>query len=70
MTDRVINFGGNLRFSPAEHLTPRSEDDVLRILAEHAGRKIRAVGRLHSWSEAVVADEVLVDLRHLDQVQT
>ena len=70
MTDYVINFGGNLHFSPAERLAPRSEDEVLRILAEHAGRRIRAVGRLHSWSEVVVADEVLIDLRHLDQVRT
>src|SRR5258708_550579 len=70
MKNSVTNFGGNLRFSPAENLKPRAEDEVLRILAEHKGRKIRAVGRLHSWSEAVVADEVLIDLRHLDQVRT
>ena len=38
------------------------------MLREHAGRKIRAIGRLHSWSEAPLCPEVLVDLRHIAQV--
>ena len=37
-------------------------------MAQCKGRRIRVVGRLHSWSEAIVADEVMFDLRHLDQV--
>ncbi|HUY35248.1 MAG TPA: FAD-binding protein [Pirellulales bacterium] len=69
MSHSVTNFGGNLRFRAAEYLSPRSEDEVLQVLAAHAGRKIRAVGRLHSWSEVAVADEILIDLQHLDQVR-
>src|SRR5690349_9658239 len=69
MTKSFTNFGGNLRFSPAAQLTPRTENEVLRVLADHPGRKIRAVGRLHSWSELAVTDEILVDLRHLNQVR-
>lgn len=68
LPSRVINFGGNLEFCPAAIVAPRTEADVLRILHEHRGRRIRAVGRLHSWSEAVVAEELLLDLRHLDQI--
>jgi hypothetical protein len=39
---------------------------VLRVCR---GRRIRTVGRLHSWSEAPVADDVLLDLRHFQDVR-
>lgn len=64
----VRNFGGNRTFQPALVVTPRSEEELLEVLAAQRGRKIRAVGRLHSWSEAACTDEVLVDLRHFQKV--
>ena len=42
---------------------------MLRILDQHRGQQIRAVGRLHSWSDAVLADGVLLDLRLLNKVE-
>jgi FAD/FMN-containing dehydrogenase len=48
---------------------PRTEDDVLRFLAENRGRKVRVIGRLHSWSEVIVGEDAVLDLRHLDSVQ-
>ena len=48
----VVNFGRNLSFSPTAYHVPRDEEDVLGILVAHRGKKIRAIGRLHSWSEA------------------
>jgi FAD/FMN-containing dehydrogenase len=68
-TRRIKNFGRNVEFQPTEVYAPQTEHELLLIMARCQGRRIRAVGRLHSWSEAVVADEVMVDLRHLDQVQ-
>jgi L-gulono-1,4-lactone dehydrogenase len=65
----VTNFGGNVRFRPSAYLTPRTEAEVLRILEIHCGKRIRAVGKLHSWSEAPRADEILIDLRHFDHVR-
>ncbi len=65
----VENFGGNVTFEPATHYTPRSESEVLSILARHRGQRIKVVGRLHSWSEAARGDEVLLDLRHFNQVE-
>ena len=41
---------------------------MLDILRAHRGKRIRAVGRLHSWSDVTVCEEVLLDLRHLDSV--
>ena len=49
-------------------LLPRSEAEVLSILDRYRGRRIRVVGRLHSWSPAIVADDVLLDLRQLNHV--
>jgi FAD/FMN-containing dehydrogenase len=42
---------------------------LLQILREQRGKRIRAVGRLHSWSAAPQAEEVLLDLRKLKSVQ-
>ncbi len=64
----ITNFGRNVEFQPADVLVPHSEEEVLAHLREHRGRRIRAMGRLHSWSQAAVADDVLLDLRNLDSV--
>jgi len=64
----VTNFGANTAFRPAAQLAPRSEAEVLEVLRAHRGRRIRAVGRLHSWSDAPVCDDILLDLRHLDSI--
>lgn len=64
------NFGRNVSFQPKSMAEPQSEDEVLRILAEHRGSRIRVIGRLHSYSEAACCEDVLLDLRHLNSVQT
>jgi FAD/FMN-containing dehydrogenase len=63
------NFGANVEFQPADRYEPRTETEVLEILNRHRGRRIKVVGRLHSWSEAARGDDVLLDFRHLNQVQ-
>jgi FAD/FMN-containing dehydrogenase len=63
------NFGKNVRFHPAELVFPSDKNAVLACLEHKRGRKIRACGRLHSWSEAAVSDDVLLDLRSLNQVR-
>ena len=64
------NFGRNLGLRPSVAYTPADEQEILHILDRHRGQRIRAVGRLHSWSEAVLGDDVLLDLRRLKDVQT
>lgn len=63
------NFGGNVEFTPQHIFAPESEEEVLRLLAEHRGRRVRVVGRLHSWSQAPVGDDVVLDLRRLNTVR-
>lgn len=67
--DCAVNFGGNVVFHPQVIVAPRSEQELLAALAMHRGRKVRAIGRLHSWSDAPRADDVLIDLRHWNAVK-
>lgn len=62
------NFGENVTFSPRHVYTPRAEGELLAILDRHAGGTVRVAGALHSWSDAVATDDVLIDLRHFDHV--
>jgi FAD/FMN-containing dehydrogenase len=64
------NFGRNVVFTPAVFLQPRTEAEVLEILGQHRGRRIRVMGRLHAWSEAASGTDVVLDLRHLNSVRT
>ena len=67
---RVTNFGGNVSFVPRHYYTPRDEPEVLAVLDRHTGGHIRAIGSLHSWSDVVTSDDVIVDLRHFTRVTT
>ncbi len=63
------NFGQNQTLQPSATYTPADEAEVLRILDRHRGQQVRAIGRLHSWSDAILADGVLLDLRRLNAVE-
>jgi hypothetical protein len=62
------NFGGNRSLTPKGVFTPWNEAELLEVLSHCRGRRIRTIGRLHSWSEAPVADDVLLELRHFQDV--
>jgi hypothetical protein len=68
-TREVVNFGGNVRFTPRRYYTPRTEEEVLEILDRHAREQIRVVGSRHAWSDAIVSPDVILDLCHLDRVE-
>ena len=65
----IENFGRNVRFTPATFYEPKSEAEVLEILDRHKGEAIRVMGRLHSWSDAVRTEGVLLDLKNLNRVE-
>jgi FAD/FMN-containing dehydrogenase len=64
----ITNFGGNIQFTPHHFYAPTTEAEVLAILDRHAHGKVRVVGALHAWSPAVVCEDAIVDMRHLDAV--
>src|SRR5204862_792964 len=63
------NFGRNQVFEPKAVHAPASEEELLQILDANRGRRFRVIGRLHSWSAAAVAENVLIDLRRMNQVK-
>lgn len=65
----TVNFGRNICFQPRHLYTPRTEDEVLRILNEHRDGTIRAVGARHSWNPGIETRDALVDLRHLRAIR-
>jgi FAD/FMN-containing dehydrogenase len=65
----VVNFGANVVIRPAKVFLPRSEAELLQLMTEHHGRPMRAVGRLHSWSQLLETDGVVFDLRHFNSVR-
>ena len=64
----LVNFGQNVRFQPTVVATPRSKNDVVECFARYRGKEIRAVGRLHSWSDVAATSGVVLDLRHLNRI--
>jgi FAD/FMN-containing dehydrogenase len=67
-TREVVNFGGNVRFTPGLYYRPQTESEVLEILERHTGEQIRVVGSRHAWSEAIVSHDVVIDVGQLDHV--
>jgi len=65
----IKNFGRNLRFKPKYFYSPNSESELLDILQLHIDEKIRVVGSLHSWSNLVKTDEVLIDMRYFNRIE-
>jgi len=66
---QLQNFGHNISLAPTNTYVPTSEAEVLTILSKHRGERIQAVGRLHSWSGAIQATGVVIDLRKLNEVR-
>ena len=62
------NFGKNVVYEPRHRYTPRTEEEVLAILARHRGGHIRVQGAGHSWSGIVEATDVLVSVAHFSDV--
>jgi len=65
---KITNFGGNVTFSPKHFYTPKSEEEVLEILDKHKAGIIRVVASGHAWSEAIVSNDVIIDMGMLNKV--
>jgi FAD/FMN-containing dehydrogenase len=72
MADQWRNWAGSVRFEPQAVSRPGTEADVVDLVrrARQEGRTIRAAGSGHSSSDLVRTDGVLVDLRHLAELES
>ncbi|MDB4419526.1 FAD-dependent oxidoreductase [bacterium] len=59
-----------MNLTPKHLYQPQSEQQVLDIMERHAGDTIRCVSRLHSWNDILQSPDILLDLRHLNDVHT
>ncbi|MGZ6142843.1 MAG: FAD-binding protein [Myxococcales bacterium] len=64
------NWGGNQVFTPKDVVRPRSLQELIDAVERHgrAGRKIKAVAALHSWSACAVAEDVCIEMAGLNRV--
>lgn len=68
MPTSLKNFGHNVTVAPSVLEVPTDKNAVLACLERHRGRNIRVIGSLHSWSEAAVGKDVVLDLRYLNGI--
>lgn len=63
-------WSGVHRATPSRWATPASEAEIAALVreADRAGRRVKAVGSGHSWSDIALPEDVLVDLRRMRRV--
>jgi L-gulonolactone oxidase len=64
------NWGKNHHFTPRDTETPGTLEELLALVERYgrSGRKIKAIGSLHSWSACAVAEDVCVRMDRFDRV--
>src|SRR5579871_5683361 len=58
------NWGGNQTFTARDTVSPQSLEELLALVDAHgaAGRRVKPIGSLHSWSACAVAEDVCVQM--------
>jgi FAD-linked oxidoreductase len=64
---QVRNWAGNVRFTPAERVSPASVDEVAALVrrARAERKNIRVTGAGHSFSPLIATDDIFVDLTRM-----
>jgi FAD/FMN-containing dehydrogenase len=64
------NWAGNHHFTPKDTEAPATLEELLAVVERfgRAGRRIKAIGSLHSWSSCAVTDDVCVRMERFDRV--
>lgn len=70
MGERIENWASTASCWPHRYYVPLDEDEVLSVVEEAArlGRPVRVVGSRHSWSDAAMSDDLLLNLERLSGV--
>jgi FAD-linked oxidoreductase len=65
------NWSGSVQFTPREMVSPRSIDELARLIGEYgrSGRHVRVVGSGHSFTPLVQSDDVLLTLNDLQGIE-
>lgn len=60
------SWSGHQRSTPRAWSEPHGEEELANVVAaaDRDGRRVKAVGSGHSWSDAALPDDLAIDLRH------
>jgi FAD/FMN-containing dehydrogenase len=64
----VENFGRNIRFEPANILSPKTSEQIIEYLNEQRPRQVRVIASSHSWSPLIETKSTLIDLEQMNEV--
>jgi hypothetical protein len=68
MLNNRWNFGKTVSLS-ANVYQPESEEELVCWLSRSGTKRIRCLGRRHSWSDVIAVDDLALDLRRLDAIR-
>lgn len=66
---KVSNFGRNVSFTPSQYHEPTTEEELISVLESNRTGQVRVVGSAHSWSDAIVTDDVVISLKNFNSVE-
>ena len=69
MTAAIENFGHNVLIEPDAFCSVESEAEVLAVMQANHGKRIRAIGSLHAWSDIAKTDGVIIEMKRLSSVE-
>jgi FAD-linked oxidoreductase len=71
-TKRWHNWSGSVQSTPQEIVTPRSIDELARMVKTYGqqGRHVRVVGSGHSFTPLVETDDALVSLENMQGIES
>jgi len=69
MTAAIENFGRNVLIDPDSIHSVESEAEVLAVLQANRGKRIRAIGSLHAWSDIAKTDGAVIEMKRLNSVK-
>lgn len=66
---KLMNFGRNITLDAEHYCRPESEDALLAFINRHRNRRIRCVGRMHSWSDVLGGGDAYVDMQSFQSLE-
>jgi hypothetical protein len=62
------NFGRNVCAKPDSYCEPKTSTELLELLGKHRDQSIRVIASGHAWSDGIVTDGMLVNLKNFQNV--
>jgi FAD/FMN-containing dehydrogenase len=72
MSEEIVNWSGSIRFTPREIYKPTTEKEVIQLVQQaiQEGRKVRVMGKGHSSTGVIVAEDMLLSLEKMKDLES